>query len=202
MLTDPAAHGGDAADAFDVVVPSLPGYGFSDNPHKKADVSHRRLWHTLMTETLQYERFAAHGGDWGSTVTEQLARGHGASLVDIHLTDVPAGPPERSAPRSCPTTISRTAAHSRGSSRRSSSGPARRMSQTAFALFPKDISHPPREWAERFFNVHRWTDMPRGGHFAMEEPELLVDDIRAFFRPLREAGGRVSAARRGDRSAW
>jgi pimeloyl-ACP methyl ester carboxylesterase len=50
----------------------------------------------------------------------------------------------------------------------------------------RDISKPPREWAERFFNVQRWTEMPRGGHFAaMEEPELLVNDIRAFFRPLR-----------------
>ena len=46
-------------------------------------------------------------------------------------------------------------------------------------MFPKDISHPPREWAARFFNVQRWTEMPRGGHFAaLEEPELLVDDIR------------------------
>jgi len=53
-------------------------------------------------------------------------------------------------------------------------------------VFPKEISHPPREWAERFFKVQRWTPMPRGGHFAaMEEPALLVDDIRAFFRPLR-----------------
>jgi len=56
----------------------------------------------------------------------------------------------------------------------------------AFAMFPKDISHPPREWAARYFNVQRWTEMPRGGHFAaLEEPELLVDDIRRFFRPLR-----------------
>ena len=54
-----------------------------------------------------------------------------------------------------------------------------------FALFPKDLTHPPREWAQRFFNVQRWTEMPRGGHFAaMEEPELLAEDIRAFFRPL------------------
>src|SRR6185295_17256396 len=57
----------------------------------------------------------------------------------------------------------------------------------AFARFPKDISDPPREWAERFFNVQRWTEMPSGGHFAaMEEPDRLVDDIRAFFRPLRQ----------------
>lgn len=56
----------------------------------------------------------------------------------------------------------------------------------AFALFPKDISQPPREWAERFFNVQRWTTMPRGGHFAaMEEPELLAEDIRTWFRAFR-----------------
>src|SRR4051812_665412 len=55
----------------------------------------------------------------------------------------------------------------------------------AIALFPKDIDQPPREWAERTYNVQRWTTMPRGGHFAaLEEPELLVEDIRAFFRPL------------------
>ncbi len=57
-----------------------------------------------------------------------------------------------------------------------------------FALFPKDISQPPREWAERFFDVRRWTEMPSGGHFAaLEEPERLVEDIRAFFRPLRSS---------------
>ena len=56
----------------------------------------------------------------------------------------------------------------------------------AFALFPADISRPPREWAERFFNVQRWSEMARGGHFAaMEEPVLLAEDIRAWFRPFR-----------------
>jgi pimeloyl-ACP methyl ester carboxylesterase len=59
----------------------------------------------------------------------------------------------------------------------------------AFALFPADITQPPREWAERFFNVQRWTEMPCGGHFAaMEEPELLAHDIRAWFRQFRRAG--------------
>ncbi|MGL4618359.1 MAG: epoxide hydrolase family protein [Chroococcidiopsis sp.] len=60
---------------------------------------------------------------------------------------------------------------------------------TGFAIFPKDILPPPREWAERFFNIQQWTEMPHGGHFAaFEEPKLLAEDIRAFFRPLR--GGR------------
>ena len=56
----------------------------------------------------------------------------------------------------------------------------------AFAMFPADIDHPPREYAERSCNVVRWTDMPRGGHFAaFEEPELLADDLEEFFRDLR-----------------
>ena len=57
----------------------------------------------------------------------------------------------------------------------------------AFALFPKDISQPPRAWADRFFNVQRWTEMARGGHFAaLEEPELLVADIRTWFQGFRD----------------
>jgi pimeloyl-ACP methyl ester carboxylesterase len=55
-------------------------------------------------------------------------------------------------------------------------------------MFPRDISSPPREWAERFFNVQRWTTMPRGGHFAaLEQPAALAEEIRTFFRPLRRA---------------
>lgn len=54
------------------------------------------------------------------------------------------------------------------------------------AAFPHELPTPPRSWVERVFNVQRWTSMPSGGHFAaMEQPELLVEDIRAFFRPLR-----------------
>ncbi|HDR9127679.1 TPA: epoxide hydrolase [Burkholderia vietnamiensis] len=56
----------------------------------------------------------------------------------------------------------------------------------AFARFPKEISRPPRSWVERVFEVVQWTDMPSGGHFAaMEEPDLLADDIRRFFRRFR-----------------
>ncbi len=57
---------------------------------------------------------------------------------------------------------------------------------TAIALFPRDISHPPRSWAERLYPVARYTRMPRGGHFAPhEEPELLAEDIVAFFASYR-----------------
>jgi microsomal epoxide hydrolase len=57
---------------------------------------------------------------------------------------------------------------------------------TAYQSFPKDILHPPRELAERAFNIQRWTIAPRGGHFAaLEVPELLAEDVRTFFRGLR-----------------
>jgi microsomal epoxide hydrolase len=57
---------------------------------------------------------------------------------------------------------------------------------TACALFPKEITTPPRKWVENRYNLVRWTPMPRGGHFAaMEQPELLVSDVREFFAGLR-----------------
>jgi microsomal epoxide hydrolase len=57
---------------------------------------------------------------------------------------------------------------------------------TAYAAFPREIVRPPRSMAERMFNIQRWTPMQAGGHFAaLEEPERLAGDIRAFFRPFR-----------------
>jgi pimeloyl-ACP methyl ester carboxylesterase len=276
LLTDPAAHGGDPADAFDVVVPSLPGYAFSDPPAKAGGTfGIGDLWHELMTRTLGYEYFGAHGGDWGSTVTEHLARSHAAAVVGIHLTDVPfwhtfrkpdaPSAAERAYFERIETWIQKEGAYALiQGTRPSSLAPGlvdspvglaawivekfQRWSDcrgdiesrftkdelltnltvywatrtigssflpyadfttsgaltwmvegfkqwmgskavpAAFAMFPKDLSHPPREWAERFFDVRRWTEMPRGGHFAaMEEPGLLAEDLRAFFRPLRAA---------------
>lgn len=87
-LADPGAHGGDPSDAFDVIVPSLPGFGFSaplpDHPDmnfwKIAD-----LWHTLMTDMLRYEKYAAAGCDVGALITGQLGHKYGAELYGIHI---------------------------------------------------------------------------------------------------------------------
>jgi pimeloyl-ACP methyl ester carboxylesterase len=86
-LTDPASHGGSAEDAFDVVVPSLPGFGFSSKPKGKpiGPVSIARMWHTLMTQILSYSRYGAQGGDWGSSITTQLAVQYPGDLAGIHL---------------------------------------------------------------------------------------------------------------------
>jgi pimeloyl-ACP methyl ester carboxylesterase len=93
-LTDPTAHGGTAADAFDVVIPSLPGYGFSGKPAATGWDPQRvaRAWATLMTR-LGYTRYVAQGGDWGNAVTEQMALQKPAGLVGVH-TNMPATVPD------------------------------------------------------------------------------------------------------------
>ena len=90
LLTDPASHGGDSADSFDVVAPSLPGFGFSDYSRERGMEVARTaaLWEVLMTQHLGYPRFAAHGGDIGAGVTSSLGYGHADSLFGIHLTSI------------------------------------------------------------------------------------------------------------------
>ena len=86
-LADPGAHGGDPADAFDVVVPSLPGYGFSA-PLRTTGVQFintAERWLTLMRDVLGYDRFGAYGGDWGTLVTTQLGHRHAAHLIGVQV---------------------------------------------------------------------------------------------------------------------
>jgi pimeloyl-ACP methyl ester carboxylesterase len=89
-LTDPAAHGGDAADSFDVVVPSLPGFGFS-MPLTMTGLDVPRsgeLFAKLMTETLGYARFAVGGGDWGSVLCAQIAHAHPTNVIGLLTASV------------------------------------------------------------------------------------------------------------------
>jgi pimeloyl-ACP methyl ester carboxylesterase len=92
-LCDPTRDGGDPADSFDVIVPSIPGFGFSDAVHTRgwAAPQTAEVWARLMCEVLGYRRFAAAGGDWGSAITRSLAVAHPDLLVGIHLTDVGYG---------------------------------------------------------------------------------------------------------------
>jgi pimeloyl-ACP methyl ester carboxylesterase len=92
-LTNPAAHGGSASDAFDLVIPSLPGYGFSGKPTKTGwdPIRVARAWVALM-KRLGYTEFVAQGGDWGNAVTEQMALLGPPGLLGIH-TNMPATVP-------------------------------------------------------------------------------------------------------------
>jgi pimeloyl-ACP methyl ester carboxylesterase len=93
-LTNPTAHGGNASDAFDVVIPSLPGYGFSEKPTTLGwdPIRVARAWIVLMRR-LGYERYVAQGGDWGNAVTEQMALLKPPELVAMH-TNMPATIPD------------------------------------------------------------------------------------------------------------
>ena len=94
-LADPAAHGGDPADAFHLVLPSMPGYGFSGPSHNRG-MSVDRVAGVVATlmDRLGYDRYGAQGGDWGSGVASWLARDHPGHLIGIHLNMVGGGPPE------------------------------------------------------------------------------------------------------------
>ena len=93
-LTDPEAYGGSASDTFHVVIPSLPGHGFSGTPTDRGwdPIRIARAWAVLM-ERLGYDRYVAQGGDWGNAVTEQMALQRPMGLLGIH-TNMPATIPD------------------------------------------------------------------------------------------------------------
>ncbi|HTI22127.1 MAG TPA: epoxide hydrolase [Kutzneria sp.] len=94
-LTDPTRHGGSAADAFHLVIPSMPGYGFSGKPTGTGWNPDRmaRAWQTLMAR-LDYQHYVSQGGDWGSVVSDVLAKQKPPGLLGIHVTMPATVPPE------------------------------------------------------------------------------------------------------------
>ena len=94
-LTNPTAHGGTAADAFHLVIPSLPGYGFSGKPTAPGwnPVSIAKAWATLM-QRLGYTKYVAQGGDWGNAVSEVMALQQPPGLLGIHTTIAATVPPD------------------------------------------------------------------------------------------------------------
>ena len=269
LLTDPAAHGGDERDSFDVVAPSMPGYGFSEKPsvpgmgvNGMADVFAK-----LMSQ-IGYESYVAQGGDWGASISSRLGFSHSDKVKAIHINMILGGSPYLG-PGSRPLSDAEKQylreieqwerdegayGHIQGTKPQTlayglNDSPAGlaawivekwrswsdcggdiesvytkdkiltnitlywvtetinastriyyetrkdrwRLSQgegigvpTAVAVFPEELDRPVKEWAERTYNVQRWTEFPKGGHFAaMEAPHALAADMREFFRGFR-----------------
>ena len=110
LLTSPAEHGADPADSFDVIVPSLPDFGFSQPlPIGAALGEICATWHELLTTVLGYRSYGAHGGDIGASVTARLAALYPESLTAIHLTSVSGSAILRYLGRRCPSRLWRRA---------------------------------------------------------------------------------------------
>jgi len=267
-LAHPEKFGGKEEDSFDVIVPSLPGYGFSGRPAKP--IGPRKMssiFNSLMTDVLGYKKYIAQGGDFGGTIATWLAYDFPENLLGIHIniliTRHPDGPQTkeekewqerfkveqriedgyRTQQATKPQTLSYAMMDSpvgvaawiiekmRGWSdikngdiesvysketllsnimiylvtktfntaswiyygRREEGGrslPKEHLPlkvPTAAALFPKEyLEWAPRSYVERIYNIKRWTEMPKGGHFAaLEQPDLLVEDVREFAKSLK-----------------
>ena len=268
QLAHPEKYGGKEEDGFDVVVPSLPGYGFSGRPSRP--IGPRKMaaiFNSLMTNVLDYKRYVAQGGDFGATITTWIAYDFPEKLLGIHINILiirhPDGPQTkeekewqerfkknqrmedgyRTQQATKPQTLSYAMMDSpvgaaawiiekmRGWSdikngdiesvyskdillsnimvylvtktfntaswiyygRREEGGRALPKDHlplkvpTAIAKFPKEyLEWAPRSYVERIYNIQRWTEMPRGGHFAaLEQPELLIKDIQEFGKSLK-----------------
>ena len=264
-LTDPAAHGGDPADAFHLVIPSLPGFGFSGPTRQAGDTERYPQVVAELMARLDYDRYGTQGGDVGAWVGPDVGRLVPDRVVGVHvnallafpawdgsddgqdwteveqarlahierwnaeeagylqiqstrpqtlafgLTDSPAGQlawivekfrawtdpakelPEDAVDRDQLLTnvslywFTATAGPSARLYRESGHwGDERKPSgvPTGVAVFPADVTI--RRLAEREHDIVHWSEFDRGGHFAaMEAPDLLIDDVRAFFRTLR-----------------
>lgn len=262
-LTDPAAHGGNAADAFDLVIPALPGFGFGGKPRDRGWGISRiaAAFDALLVRELGYERYGVQGGDWGGIIAAKMGSAYAEHVAGIHLNFVIAPPPPEmtdddraAAQRSAAFQASETGySNVQGTKPDSltlaqtdspaglaawvvekfrtwsdcggdiesaftkdalltnlmfywapeSAASAARIYYetrrdpgafaypkvevpTGVAAFPGEPWRVPKTWAEARFNITRWAEMPRGGHFAaLEQPELLAAEVVEFFRSVR-----------------
>jgi len=267
QLAHPEKFGGKEEDAFDVVVPSLPGFGFSGRPSKP--IGPRKMasiFNSLMTEVLGYKKYIAQGGDFGGAIATWLGYGFPKTCEAIHINILivrhPDGPQTKEEKKweesfesnqlmengyriqqaTKPQTLSYAmmdspvgvaawiiekmcgwsdiknndieSVYSKDTllsnimvylvtktfntaswiyyGRREEGGrflPKEDLPlkvPTAVALFPKEyLEWAPRSYVEKIYNIQRWTEMPKGGHFAaLEQPDLLVKDIRDFAKSL------------------
>jgi pimeloyl-ACP methyl ester carboxylesterase len=262
-LAFPSRHGGRAGDAFDLVIPSLPGFGFSSKPKRPmGQRATARLFNTLMTDVLGYDHYLAQGGDWGAIVTSWLGLDHPDHVSGIHL-NMPGFRPhdgaqtqeERAWAAREGAMLDMLGGYLRLQASKPQSiawlGAGNPVGQAAWIverfydwsdrrtrpfeqIFSRDellttvmiyvmsgafttgawyyrgvieegglvlkegqrcevptavadfkgapiYTFPPRSFAERAYNIARWSEPPTGGHFAaMEEPDLFVDDLRAW----------------------
>lgn len=186
-LTDPAAHGGDPADAFHLVIPTLPGFGFSGPTRAPGEAATERSAELIakLMARLGYTRYGAQGGDAGSFIAPQLGRIDGDHVAGVHLND-PITIPSWDDDGSGYSAEDRTAlAELQDWSSSQTSGYATIHATRPQTLAPA-LNDSPAGLLAWVLDVVHWSRFERGGHFAsMEAPDLLLEDLRAFFRTVR-----------------
>lgn len=183
-LTDPAAHGGDAADAFHLVLPSLPGYGFSDKPARSGCGVERiaEIWAQLMP-ALGYDRYVAQGGDWGSAVTTAMGTLAPRGLEAIHL-NMPSFPLDRRDPSEDPAI--RRAIEANARHRRWGTGYSRVQSTRPQTLGYGLTDSPVGQAAWIYEKYQEYTDHD-GDAEALLGRDAMLDNIMLYWLPAAGA---------------
>ena len=180
-LVDPTAHGGEAADAFHVVCPSLPGYGWSDKPSEVGWGVDRiaATWATLMAR-LGYERYGAQGGDWGAGVTSALGPLDAEHCIGIHLNLVIAVPdPDTMADL---TPAEQSAIDSWGFYERWDSGYSKQQSTRPQTLGYGLVDSPAGQLAWIVEKLYAWTDCDGHPENVLTRDRML-DNVMAYWLP-------------------
>lgn len=185
-LVDPVAHGGLARDAFHVVCPSLPGYGFSDKPSRPGWGTERiaAAWAELMAR-LGYERYGAHGGDWGSIITMMLALGEPAHLAGIHLT-MPVAPAREFQGLGELTATEQAAMADYVEHRRSGTGYSKQQSTRPQTLGYGLVDSPAAQCAWVVEKFRDWTDCD-GHPENVIARDVLLDNVMLYWLPATGA---------------
>lgn len=179
-LTNPAAHGGNASDAFHVIAPSLPGFGFSEIPAERG-YSPEKIAHVLagLMDNLGYDKYAIAGGDWGAIINRYLAFNYPDRLIGMHSNMILAGAPADETQRNAVTAAESAARAARG---------AFMKNETAYQSIqgtkPQSLGYGLNDspvgvaaWIVEKF--HGWTDMPQGADGNLDDyftkDELLTN---------------------------
>tara|TARA_Y100001947_G_scaffold97883_1_gene83569 strand:+ start:1512 stop:2837 length:1326 start_codon:yes stop_codon:yes gene_type:complete len=184
-LVDPVAYGGSASDAFHVITPSLPGFGFSSAPTQPG-YSPEKIAHILaaLMEKIGYQRYAIAGGDWGAIINRYLAFNYPDRLIGLHSNMMLAGPPTDREQRADVTQVEETARAARGAYMQNE-----RAYQQIQGSKPQTLGYGLNDsptglaaWIVEKF--HGWTDMPQGAtgyldnHFTKDE---LLTNIAIYW---------------------
>ncbi len=187
-LTDPAAHGGNPRDAFHIVAPSIPGYGFSDRPTDRWSVQRIAAgWITLM-KRLGYDRFVAQGGDWGSAISSAIGASGDPAVAGIHVNMIVAPPTPEDMANATPEEQGALAAFQRYMT--DGNGYAQQQATRPQTLGYGLVDSPAGQGAWIYEKFHAWADCD-GDPLNVLTLDEIIDNIMLYWLP----GTAASAAR-------